>query len=41
MIADPALRWITTALFVFAGGYCAFRVVRPGPAVVRIDHGCT
>ncbi|MFD6062461.1 DUF5134 domain-containing protein [Rhodococcus wratislaviensis] len=39
MIADPALRWLTTALFVFAGGYCAYRLSRPGDTVPRIGHG--
>ncbi|CAB4882883.1 DUF5134 domain-containing protein [Rhodococcus sp. IEGM 1401] len=39
MIADSSLRWITTALFVFAAGYCVYRIIRAAQWNVRIDHG--
>ncbi|MGA9869588.1 MAG: DUF5134 domain-containing protein [Rhodococcus sp. (in: high G+C Gram-positive bacteria)] len=39
MIADTSLRWITTALFVFAAGYCVYRISRAAHWNIRIDHG--
>ncbi|OZC76937.1 hypothetical protein CH274_19925 [Rhodococcus sp. 06-418-5] len=39
MIGDTSLRWITTALFVFAAGYCVYRIIRAANWNVRIDHG--
>lgn len=39
MIADASLRWIITALFVFAAGYCGYRIMRVAHWNARIDHG--
>lgn len=39
MITDPALRWVITAVFVFAGIYSAYRMTRTEPTTARIDHG--
>ncbi|MCZ4521744.1 DUF5134 domain-containing protein [Rhodococcus ruber] len=39
MIADTPLRWATTALFVFAAGYCLYRITCAARWTVRIDHG--
>ncbi|OZD10397.1 DUF5134 domain-containing protein [Rhodococcus sp. 05-2256-B2] len=39
MIADASLRWICTALFTFAAGWCLFRVVSASASSVRIGHG--
>ncbi|MDZ7915061.1 MAG: DUF5134 domain-containing protein [Rhodococcus sp. (in: high G+C Gram-positive bacteria)] len=39
MITDPALRWVSTAVFVFAGAYSAYRMTRTEPTTAHIDHG--
>ncbi|EFV11664.1 DUF5134 domain-containing protein [Segniliparus rugosus] len=38
MIADPWLRWVLVALFLFSAGYCAWRLVRPGIWRGKIGH---
>ncbi|KQU01948.1 hypothetical protein ASG56_20735 [Rhodococcus sp. Leaf7] len=39
MIADGTLRWICTALFVAAAGYCVSRLAHVGRTRGVIDHG--
>ena len=41
MIADSSLRWITTALFVFAAGYCVYRIIRAAQGFgLKTAMGC-